>query len=108
MTQEVRTEEQGRWRVHGTGGGTTIGGATLSEAIEGNFGAVIAGVRHLLGSAAGFVVDRVTVEYRASILGGKGGAEVSIWSHGRDLAHVPVSKTPRRTTVWIHARPEDL
>lgn len=106
----METTTTRRWAVHGTGGNAdrTIGGRTLAEAIEGNFETVISGVRHRLGSAAGFAVDRVTVEYREGILGGKGGAEVSIWSHGLDLAHRTVSKEPHRTTVWIHARPEDL
>ena len=99
-----------KFRVHMPAGGAaaTIEGRDLKEAIEHGFKTVIVRAAGGLGSAAGYVLDRVTAEYAPGILGGAGGVEVSILAHGMDLAHREVDKTPRPSKAWIYAGPGDL
>lgn len=79
----------------------TISGETLVEAIENHFGA-IAGLKPI-GNAAGYRLDRVWMEFRDSILGGKGGGVLHILAHGSDsqINYDAVNDPPRETECWI-------
>jgi hypothetical protein len=83
-----------------------ISGNTLPEAIEANFKA-IAG-RADLGNAAGYKVHDVTIEYKPGILGGQGGAELTIVHTGLPLASGKTDNNLKTKTIWIYAAPEDL
>lgn len=80
-------------------------GETLDEAIVSHFKTIAAAAK--LGNAAGYSLERVEVAYERGILGGKGGAVVTITASGLPLAHKTAG--PSKTyTVWIQgATPED-
>lgn len=86
--------------------GCCIEGKDIVLAVEANFKR-LARVADI-GNVAGYILDHVEIDYRDSILGGKGGAELRILSHGQDLAHRKANTTPVLSTVWIYAKREDI
>ena len=90
------------------GGNYYITGDTLVEAIKSNFKKIAYDC--VIGNAAGYTLDKLTVEYKESILGGTGGAVLTIVAHGSDaLVNYDPENDPTRTkTVWIKAKPEDV
>jgi len=96
------------YRMHRSGGSCDIllEGQDIIDAIEKNFKSLAQEAE--LGNVAGYVLDRVEARYAPNILGGQGGVEVLIESHGQDLAHRPASKTPANSVVWIYATRADL
>ena len=100
-------ERKMEYRLHRSCGNcdVTLRGKNIIEAIEGNFGIIAneAGI----GNAAGYSLISVDSQYKAGILGGQGGVEVSINATGMPL--VSGATGPQtRSTVWIHAQPDDL
>lgn len=62
-----------------------------------------------LGNTAGVTLDKVLLNWRDGILGGKGGIEVEITAHGSDLLvnYDPTEDKPKTATVWVNAKRED-
>lgn len=85
-----------------------ISGDGLIQAVENNFQS-IARAYHV-GNVAGYALERVRMEWRDGILGGKGGVELRITARGSDMLaeYDPTDDAPKDTVVWIHASREDL
>ena len=86
----------------------SISGDSLVGAIEHNFSFLAR--KFGVGNAAGYVLDRVCMEYKDGILGGKGGVELRITAHGNDnlVGYDPTSDAPKDTVIWIRASRDDL
>ncbi|MCK9496517.1 MAG: hypothetical protein M0R75_13615 [Dehalococcoidia bacterium] len=94
------------WRVSATNGSDyEISGEALPDAIAAGFDRIRRDLG--LGNAAGVHLVSVTGEYRAGILGGRGGVEVVIEHQGLDLAHRPANDEARTSKAWVYAQPED-
>jgi len=111
-TKSERLNNEYRVHIPGAGLGVTatIDGPSLKEAITRNFQAVaqVASLSGPLGNAAGYVLDDVRAQYTPGILGGRGGVEITILSHGMDLAHRLASINQICSTVWVYADPSDM
>lgn len=85
-----------------------ISGDGLIQAVENNFQR-IASAYHV-GNVAGYALERVRMEWRDGILGGKGGVELRITARGSDMLaeYDPTDDAPKDTVVWIRASREDL
>jgi len=83
-----------------------ISGNGLIEAIEAEFPRIAN--ESNIGNAAGYKLVSAKAEYRAGILGGKGGVVLSIEHLGAPLAHRAADPEPKVSEVWIYAAPEDL
>lgn len=97
-----------RFRVHQTGSlcDLVIEGESLSEAIEANFDS-IAKLAHI-GNAAGWMLDRLWMEWTEGILGGQGGVTLYINAYGSDgLVKYDPTEQPKLTKIWISATKED-
>lgn len=90
------------------GSDLSVSGDSLVGAIEHNFSFLAR--KFGVGNAAGYVLDRVRMEYKDGILGGKGGVELRITAHGNDnlVGYDPTSDTPKDTVIWIRASRDDL
>ena len=86
----------------------SISGDNLISAIEDNFSSLAR--QFGVGNAAGYVLDRVRMEWKGGILGGKGGIELCITAHGSDnlVGYDPTSDAPKDTVIWIRASRDDL
>ena len=107
IDQAVKEMTMQSWTLkpNGPGADRSLKGTTLDEAIIRNFRAVAEAGN--IGNGAGYTLERVHVAYAPGILGGKGGAEVTITSRGRRLAHRDTEPAAATTSVWIYAKPED-
>ncbi|KPV43173.1 hypothetical protein [Alicyclobacillus ferrooxydans] len=95
------------WTVKGNNcSDFSIHGDRLVQAIENHFVQIAKVCR--LGNAAGYRLEQVTANYRAGILGAKGGVELRIVHKGLALAHRPADPQSKTSTVWIYANQDDL
>lgn len=108
MEYEMETATAKRvYRVHQSGrSDILIAGDSLPDAIERNVNTICRAAQ--AGNAAGWRLVEVKAEYRAGILGGKGGVELRITHLGLPLAHRAADPTPRQSVLWLHATPDDL
>lgn len=85
-----------------------IEGTDIKEAVENNFSVLAKEMN--IGNAAGYSLDKVTIEYKPGILGGKGGIELAVTAHGDDslVNYDPYNDEPKVSTIWIYAKKEDL
>lgn len=90
------------------GAAELISGESLVEAIEKNFKKIVSPLS--LGNIAGYELEQVSAEYKEGILGGKGGVELTIVSHGSDalLDYNTENDPPKTTKIWIEASKADL
>lgn len=82
-------------------------GNSIIEAVENNFSSIAKECS--IGNAAGYYLIEVSLEYSNSILGGKGGAVVTVIAQGSEaLVNYDEEKDPPKTyTAWIGGVTED-
>jgi hypothetical protein len=76
-----------------------IEGQNIIDAIEANFGVIAK--ESGIGNAAGYIIDEVCIEYNHGILGGTGGAELTITAHGQTPANGKTDVKKKVSTAWI-------
>lgn len=85
----------------------TIKGADVVEAVGNNI--MMLAREGGLGNAAGVTLDKVRLDWKDGILGGKGGIEAEITAHGSDLLvnYDPITDEPKTAVIWVDAKRED-